>query len=336
MLELKEIATVKLSDVHGGNAATEVPLHGAINVLDALPESRKYWTWPGSLTTPPCSEGVTWVLLQQTATISKAQVEAFPYKHNARPPQPLQNRTVYSGSAASSKKADTHQQLDAVSNFAVRPVQLASEEGWPWGFEGENGPATWGAHFATCNGRQQSPIDIKTSNVVSRPANALVLDWKSQSGLIVKDTGHTIQVDNPQGGTTTFEGKQYRMLQFHFHRASENRIDGKQFPLEMHIVHRNEEGKLLVVGVLFADGAENAFLSKLAWDQLPTGARDAHHAAPAAPTAPGAVGVNAGEKELQKQGAAKSRASARPTVACTHACCCHRRKPASPRQAVSS
>ena len=77
MLELKEIATVKLSDVHGGNAATEVPLHGAINVLDALPESRKYWTWPGSLTTPPCSEGVTWVLLQQTATISKAQVDGM-------------------------------------------------------------------------------------------------------------------------------------------------------------------------------------------------------------------------------------------------------------------
>ena len=98
MLELKEIATVKLSDVHGGNAATEVPLHGAINVLDALPESRKYWTWPGSLTTPPCAEGVTWVLLQQTVTIGPNQVKAFPYPNNFRTVQPLNARTVYSGS----------------------------------------------------------------------------------------------------------------------------------------------------------------------------------------------------------------------------------------------
>jgi hypothetical protein len=45
-------------------------------------------------------------------------------------------------------------------------------------------------------------------------------------------------------------------------------------------------------------------------------------AAPAARTAPGAVGVNAGERELQTQGAAKSRASACPTVACTHAMSC--------------
>jgi carbonic anhydrase len=296
MLVQKRIATLKLSgddddDSDGGDDdddsgggddhATQVTLDRAVNVYDVLPENRQYWTWAGSLTTPPCSEGVTWVLLQQTVTISKDQLEAFPYKNNARPPQPLHERTVYSGSARTSKKADPQQQLDAVSTVARQPVQLSSEE-WHWGFDDEhenNGPTKWGAHFPGCNGKEQSPIDIKTSDVVSRPSNTLWLDWKAQSELIVQDTGHTIQVNTPHGGTTTFEGQDYKMLQFHFHRGSENRIDGKQFPLEVHIVHKNEAGRLLVVGVLFADGAENAFLSKLAWDNLPTGVRDAHHAA---------------------------------------------------------
>ena len=282
LLVQKRIATLKLSDDDDDDDddhSDQVTLDEKVNVYDVLPQNRQYWTWAGSLTTPPCSEGVTWVLLQQTVTISKDQVEAFPYKNNARPPQPLHERTVYSGSAAASKEADPHQQLDAVSTVSrQKPVQQSSEE-WHWGFDDDNGPAKWGAHFPGCNGKEQSPIDIKTPNVVSRPSNTLWLDWKAQSGLIVKDTGHTIQVDARHGGTTTFEGQKYRMLQFHFHRASENRIDGKQFPLEMHIVHTNEAGKLLVVGVLFADGAENAFLSKLAWDNLPTGVRDAHHAA---------------------------------------------------------
>jgi carbonic anhydrase len=104
-----------------------------------------------------------------------------------------------------------------------------------------------------------------------------VLNWQAQSGLIVTDSGHGIQIDIPQGGTTTFEGAQYSMLQFHFHHASENTIDGKQFPLEMHVVHKNAVGKLLVVGVLFASGAANTFLSQLAWDKLPTGGRDVHN-----------------------------------------------------------
>lgn len=67
-----------------------------INVADLLPKDRGYYTFEGSLTTPPCSEGVTWFVLKQRVPISADEVAAFSkvYPHNARPTQPLHERTV--------------------------------------------------------------------------------------------------------------------------------------------------------------------------------------------------------------------------------------------------
>jgi carbonic anhydrase len=68
----------------------------SINVKDLLPPTTGYYTFAGSLTTPPCSEGVTWYVLNTPVSISKAQVEAFAkkYKHDARPLQPANHREI--------------------------------------------------------------------------------------------------------------------------------------------------------------------------------------------------------------------------------------------------
>lgn len=67
-----------------------------INVANLLPASRGYYTYSGSLTTPPCTEGVRWFVLKQTVEVSPQQVQAFAklYPDNARPVQPLHGRTV--------------------------------------------------------------------------------------------------------------------------------------------------------------------------------------------------------------------------------------------------
>jgi len=67
-----------------------------INIADLLPADHGYYTFPGSLTTPPCSENVTWFVLKNPQAISKGQAEAFGkiYAHNARPVQPLHDRKV--------------------------------------------------------------------------------------------------------------------------------------------------------------------------------------------------------------------------------------------------
>ena len=61
-----------------------------------LPENKDYYTFQGSLTTPPCSEGVTWLVLKTPLKIADAQIAAFAkiYALNARPVQPLHGRLV--------------------------------------------------------------------------------------------------------------------------------------------------------------------------------------------------------------------------------------------------
>lgn len=67
-----------------------------VNIADLLPTDHAYYTFAGSLTTPPCSEGVTWYVLKSAVGVSEAQVVAFAkiYPMNARPIQPTNGREI--------------------------------------------------------------------------------------------------------------------------------------------------------------------------------------------------------------------------------------------------
>ena len=67
-----------------------------INAADLLPANHSYFTFAGSLTTPPCTEGVRWFVLETPVTISSKQVATFAgiYPYDERPTQPLNGRTV--------------------------------------------------------------------------------------------------------------------------------------------------------------------------------------------------------------------------------------------------
>lgn len=75
----------------------EVEVAGVtVNVADLLPARPGFFHYSGSLTTPPCSEGVRWFVIDEPGTVSKAQVERFlgAVPENARPVQPLNGRVV--------------------------------------------------------------------------------------------------------------------------------------------------------------------------------------------------------------------------------------------------
>lgn len=67
-----------------------------IDASTLLPENRQYYSYQGSFTTPPCTEGVLWMVMKEPVQLSKEQVERFRaiIKGNNRPVQPLNGRTV--------------------------------------------------------------------------------------------------------------------------------------------------------------------------------------------------------------------------------------------------
>jgi carbonic anhydrase len=67
-----------------------------IDASNLLPQSKSYYTYAGSLTTPPCSEGVKWHILTEPITVSSAQIREFAqlYPVNARPLQPTNTRLI--------------------------------------------------------------------------------------------------------------------------------------------------------------------------------------------------------------------------------------------------
>ena len=69
-----------------------------LDLNELLPKDQRYYQFMGSLTTPPCSENVLWIVLKQPMTLSPEQIKLFAqiFPNNARPVQPLHARLVRS------------------------------------------------------------------------------------------------------------------------------------------------------------------------------------------------------------------------------------------------
>jgi len=135
-----------------------------------------------------------------------------------------------------------------------------------WGYEGEHGPEHWGENFPTCgNGKVQSPLNIV--GPFEKSKETLFVDY-APSPLKILNNGHTIQVIPAPGSKLMINKVPFDLLQFHFHRPSEEKVDGKASAMVIHFVHKNKEGKLAVIGVLLDEGKENPAIKTL-WENLP-------------------------------------------------------------------
>jgi carbonic anhydrase len=132
---------------------------------------------------------------------------------------------------------------------------------WSYGAS-HGGPAKWSElspDYAACGvGKHQSPIDIKGAKKADLPP--IQLGYQPSQPSVVNN-GHTIQVNLPPGNSITVGDHKYDLAQFHFHTPSEEAVSGKRAPLVAHFVHKDADGKLAVVAVLFDVGAENAALA---------------------------------------------------------------------------
>lgn len=127
-----------------------------------------------------------------------------------------------------------------------RPVRAESR----WSYGGDTDPDHWATletRFQLCaTGQRQSPINL--SALGSPTPQALTIDY-TPAAVRVRNTGRSIFVDFPTGECTlTLDDQRYTLVQFHLHHPSEHQRAGQAFPTEIHFVHRNAEGQLLVLG----------------------------------------------------------------------------------------
>ena len=141
------------------------------------------------------------------------------------------------------------------------------QEGHAWGYSGEHGPDHWTEVSATCGlGKTQSPIDIVDPKKEKLPA--IGFSYHAAS-LNVINNGHTIQVNYAAGSSIERDGKTYQLAQFHFHHMSENAIKGQHTPMELHLVHKDNDGNLAVVAVMLKEGKANKQVATV-WSNLPS------------------------------------------------------------------
>jgi len=138
-----------------------------------------------------------------------------------------------------------------------------------WGYAGEGAPDKWAElspEFRQCAvGTRQSPIDIREGIRVD--LEKIQFEYRPSS-FAVLDNGHTIQVNVAPGNALQVMGRRFELLQFHFHRPSEERINGRQYDMVAHLVHKDAEGRLAVVAVLLERGQDQALVQTI-WNNLP-------------------------------------------------------------------
>ncbi len=123
--------------------------------------------------------------------------------------------------------------------------------------------AKWGKlakEFHLCGtGTMQSPIDIPDKDVRKGDLPALLFNYKP-STLKIVDEGHMIQVDYAPDSWVTINGKRYELGVIEFHKPGEVKVNGKGHEMEADLVHKSQDGKLLVIAVPLDVGAENPLL----------------------------------------------------------------------------
>jgi carbonic anhydrase len=150
----------------------------------------------------------------------------------------------------------------------------------PWAYTGPRGVEHWAEldpSYAACNGKQQSPIDIHGAVKAQLPP--LQFEYKSEPLKYLINNGYTVRVNyhdaSGAGSALVVGGERYQLTQFHFHRPSEETIDGKRASMVLHLMHTSTSGKVVGVAVLLREGKPNATVQQI-WNNMPMVKGDEH------------------------------------------------------------
>ena len=152
---------------------------------------------------------------------------------------------------------------------AAPPPPPPVARGTHWSYEGDSGPANWSkinVDWGKCGtGNRQSPIDIRDGMKVE--LEQISFDYHPSSFNVV-DNGHTVQVAVGSGNYITVQNRMFELQQFHFHRPSGDRINGKTYEMVVHLVHRDAEGRQAILALMLERGTPQATIQTV-WNNLP-------------------------------------------------------------------
>lgn len=179
-------------------------------------------------------------------------------------------RVVGQGRDEPAKARKNALKSETTAKATTQPGEGRHAPGQPhWGYAGDVAPQRWAElspEFRQCGiGTRQSPIDIRDGIKVE--LEKIQFDYRP-SGFAVLDNGHTVQVNLAAGNFLQVMGQRYELVEFHFHRPSEERINGRQFDMVAHLLHKAPDGRLAMVAVLLEQGLDQPLVQAI-WNNLP-------------------------------------------------------------------
>jgi len=245
---------VRKAAIRDGNS---YDMHGPIDLGAAMAGSTKGWFWySGGPTTPgSCPAwGVKWIVMREPLQASLEQLNSLVLKVSGMDSTMMPQRRV-----------------DAAVVSGSVPRGAVEEGGW-------HGPS------AACeSGTQQSPVHIKTDTVALTGSDNFLAkaSWKPVSGLRLENVDGSLAFRTRQMGYFTLTGangfpKYYQVTSVNLKMPSEHMVDGRQFPAELQVVHKNQKTVLelqetdsLVASFLFEFGEASKLLAQMLPAELP-------------------------------------------------------------------
>ena len=264
--------TLFLADAIGADSHDAAPKPAAAESASKVPETKPKpivaESAPKTESLKPAIKETAMEAVKSTAAVAKAESAAA---RQAAAHRELGIRIAERVAALRRERAKTQRKAAAHASASGHADAKATTESHTahWSYEGEGAPVRWGklnSAWAKCeNGSRQSPIDIRDGIKVD--LEQVNFDYRPARFSVI-DNGHTIQVNLGVGNHVTIMGRKYELVQFHFHRPSEERVNGQGFQMVAHLVHRDTEGKLAVVAVLIEEGKAHSLIQSV-WNNLP-------------------------------------------------------------------
>lgn len=232
----------------------ESVIHIPVSPLNALPNNKEYYQYQGSLTTPPCEEKVSFIIMRHAVHISEEQHDKFTYlfSKNFRPPQPIFDRSVqYLSDSLYSSAAGEWTYTSDVVNKEEQELQ-------------------WDKLFPQCAAGEQSPIAITLEMARENQHNDLRVNFHTtNSASIYKDARHVqVFVIPSEAGYVTIENNKYELLEYTFMLPAGTTLEGNTFECETLLLLQNVAGQFLMISITFNRGPRNMHLAHAGWQEF--------------------------------------------------------------------